>query len=139
MAGTAARPWSGGEAGPAGEAGFAAADERRSDQRVETWLRAEANGVQVWVTNASGGGMQLRCPALVFGLLQPAVETGELAVVVRDGEEVEIPTRCAVVYLAYYGYDYLLGVRFVQVDDEAYAQYRRHCLREAGEAVGRPA
>jgi hypothetical protein len=106
---------------------------------VETWLRAEANGVQVWVANASGGGMQLRCPALVFGLLQPAVETGELAVVLRDGGEAAIPTRCAVVYLAYYGYDYLLGVRFVHVDEAAYERYCHHCLGEPSVVGGRPA
>ena len=130
MAEAATKPRTGVEAGSPVVAAAASGEDRRSSSRLDVLLRAEANGVVLWTTNVSSGGMQLRCPALVFGLLQPGVDTGELSVLLRLTDEVSIPIRCAVVYLAHYGYDYLLGVRFAGIAEDDYALYRRHCLGE---------
>lgn len=130
MAEAATKPRTGVEAGSPVVAAAASGEDRRSSYRLDALLRAEANGVVLWTTNVSSGGMQLRCPALVFGLLQPGVDTGELSVLLRLTDEVSIPIRCAVVYLAHYGYDYLLGVRFAGIAEDDYTLYRRHCLAE---------
>lgn len=135
MAEAATKPWTSTAGGSPIASLSAAGEDRRGDPRLEVLLRAEANGVVLWATNVSSGGMQLRCPALVFGLLQPGVESGELSILLWAADEVSIPLRCAVVYLAHYGYDYLLGVRFAGVTEDDYALYRRHCLGEAGADV----
>jgi hypothetical protein len=135
MAEAATKPWAGTASGSPLLSVSAAGEDRRGDPRQEVLLRAEANGVVLWTTNVSSGGMQLRCPALVFGLLQPGVESGELSILLWAAADVSIPMRCAVVYLAHYGYDYLLGVRFAGVAEDDYARYRRHCLGESGADV----
>lgn len=135
MAEAATKPRAGTVTGSPLMSASAAGEDRRGDPRQEVLLRAEANGVVLWTTNVSSGGMQLRCPALVFGLLQPGVESGELSVLLWAADDVSISMRCAVVYLAHYGYDYLLGVRFAGVAEDDYALYRRHCLGDAGPEV----
>ncbi len=128
MAKAVTKPLAGMASGSPRVSASAEGEDRRGDPRQEVLLRAEANGVVLWTTNLSSGGMQLRCPALVFGLLQPGVESGELSILLWADADVSISMRCAVVYLAHYGYDYLLGVRFAGVAEDEYARYRRHCL-----------
>lgn len=131
MAEARTKPETGVEVDSPPPATLGAAEDRRGERRVDVVFPAEANGVVLWTTNASRGGMQLRCPALVFGLLQPHVETGKLYIQLRVTDQRSIALGCAVVYLAHYGYDYLLGVRLANVTAGDYALYRQHCLGEA--------
>ena len=115
------------------------AEERRSCPRSPSQLRVEAGGVHLATTNVSTSGMQLSCPALLFGLLQPHLERGTLEATLQLLPDVAVPVRCAVVYVAHYGYEYLLGARFVEFEGDGLALFGRHCLEgDTAEAPEEP-
>jgi len=115
------------------------ATDRRTCPRSPSRLRVEAGGVHLATTNVSTSGMQLSCPALLFGLLQPHLERGTLEATLQLLPDVAVPVRCAVVYVAHYGYEYLLGARFVEFEGDGLALLRRHCLEsDAAEAPEEP-
>jgi hypothetical protein len=79
-------------------------------------------------TNVSLAGLQLVCPALVLGLLSRALETGEIDVTLTLPGDVAVQARCEVVYVSHYGYEYLIGARFVEFEGEGFERLREQCL-----------
>ena len=124
-------------ASPSG-AEIAAGEDRRGCPRLSATLRVEAAGVNLATTNVSTSGMQLSCPGLLFGLLQPALERGTLDAKVELGPDVTVTVRCGVVYVAHYGYEYLLGARFVEFEGDGFELFRRYCLEGDGTQTAEP-
>jgi hypothetical protein len=95
-------------------------------------MRVEAAEVSLATTNVSLSGMQLSCPALLFGLLQPALDRGTLELSLLLPDESVARCACAVVYVSHYGYQYLVGVTFLAFEGDGYERFRRACLDPPG-------
>jgi hypothetical protein len=94
-----------------------------------TRLRVEAGGVSMTTTNVSLTGLQLSCPGLLFGLLSPALEAGSLDVTLKFPDSTDTArARCTVIYVAHYGYEYLIGVRFGEFEADGFEVLRRECF-----------
>jgi hypothetical protein len=103
-------------------------EDRRASPRRSTQLRVVADGVKLTAVNVSRRGMQLSCPALLFGLLQPSVDAGpvSLEIDLPEGSTTILPAR--IVYAAHYRYEYLVGVCFTVTAGEAYQAFLRGCV-----------
>jgi len=96
-------------------------------------MRVDAGGVGLTTTNVSLRGMQLSCPGLLFGLLQPALDRGTVELTLFLPDNTAARTACAVAYVSHYGYEYLIGVSFLAFEDDGYERFRRACLEGAEE------
>lgn len=107
-------------------------EERRECPRLAHQLRVTAGGLALATTNLSTSGLQVECPGLLYGLLQPEAESRsmQLSMQFPDGQTVHV--RCEVVYVAYYGYDYLLGLRFAEFEGEGRNILRGYCVDYGG-------
>lgn len=113
--------------------------EKRRHLRVARRVKVEIDGLELYTTNVSLGGLQLECPALRFHALQRAAAAGPIPLCVRlPARPVPILGQGAVRYTSPAGDDYLIGLEFVSfaADSEvrwgAYIEELEALLRGSG-------
>ncbi|MBI4694739.1 MAG: PilZ domain-containing protein [Gammaproteobacteria bacterium] len=88
--------------------------EKRRHPRVARQLTVDIDGLEVFTTNISLGGMQVECPALRFHAFQRLANAGPIPLCVRlPARPVPILSQGAVRYADPAGDGYLVGLEFV--------------------------
>lgn len=85
--------------------------------------------------NVSMSGMQVACPSFLYGLVQPVLDQRRVRFSVEFPDQGNLEVTGEVLYVSHYGYEHLIGLRFLEFHPDD-APLRRYCRERGADCDG---